>query len=363
MTHGLRDGARRLRVRTASLGHQWGSRLVQTRPYREDDEPGALRLLQAAFGKWPHLVENQDPAEVFRWKHLATPAGRSLMMVAEADSALIGFAAWMQWRVTTGVHVFEVLRAVDVAVDPRYRGQGVYAGLVREATARFGPDVAFTFNTPNELSRSGSLKAGGRELGMFAVWVRPRAPVRSTVRVVGDRMRSRRLRGRPAIDAESAADALSDREQVASLLSQLEQANGRLATVRDLDYLTWRYGSLRAYWAVREYQDGRLAGMAFFRVRRRQRSWISIVCELLVRPGERSTARRLLRSVAQAAPVEYLVCHFPQGSAARRAAIQRGFVRLRSGPAPTVRQLIEHIEPDPTRGSSWAISLGDLDLL
>jgi GNAT superfamily N-acetyltransferase len=340
-----------------------GAWLVYTRPYREADEPGALRLLQAAFGQWPRLVDNQDPAEMFRWKHMANPAGRSLMMVAEADGALIGFAAWMRWRVTAGVAVFEVLRAVDVAVDPRYRGRGIYAGLVREATMHFGADVAFTFNAPNELSRSGSLKAGGQELGVFALLVRPRAPVLSAVRLVGDRMGSRSHHGIPAVHAESVADALSDREQVASLLSQVEQADGRLATVRDLDYLTWRYGFLRAYRAVREYHDGRLVGMALFRVRRRGHTWISIVCELLVRPGARSTARRLLRAVAQAAPVEYLVCHFPQGSTARRAAIQRGFVRLRSGPAPTVRQLVEHIEPDPTRRSSWAISLGDLDLL
>ena len=74
-------------------------------------------------------------------------------------------------------------------------------------------------------------------------------------------------------------------------------------------------------------------------------------------------ARRLLRRVAQATTVDFVVCHFPQGSAARHAAIQSGFVRVRSGPAPTVRPLVEHVDPDPTKRSSWAISLGDLDLL
>lgn len=340
-----------------------GCPLVHIRPYDDEDEPGVLGLLQAAFGRWPHLVEDQDPEEAFRWKHLANPAGRSLMMVAESDGTLIGFAAWMKWKVTAGGTVFEVLRAVDVAVDRRYRGQGVYAGLVREATLHFVPEVAFTLNAPNDLSRRGSITAGGQELGAFALLVRPRAPLRSAVRLARDGTRSGRLRGNPAIEAESAAHALSDREQVAGFLAQIEHPNGRLATVKDLDYLTWRYGILRAYRAVREYQDGRLAGMAFFRVRRRQRSWISIVCDLLVRPGDRSTARQLLRAVAHAAPVDYLICHFAEDSAARRAAIQRGFVRLRSGPAPVVRQLVENIEPDPTSQSSWAISLGDLDLL
>lgn len=340
-----------------------GFPLVHIRPYCDDDEPGVLGLLRAAFGTWPRRVEDQDPGDAFRWKHLANPAGRSLMMVAETDGTLVGFAAWMQWRVAAGADIFEVLRAVDVAVDRRYRGQGVYPELVREATLRFAPEVAFTFNAPNELSRRGSLTVGGRDLGVFALLVRPTTPLRTAARLVGGGTRSGLVRGSPAIEAEPAANALSDREQVANLLAQIEHANGRLATVRDLDYLTWRYGSLRVYRAVREYQDGRLAGMAFFRVRRRQHSWVSIVCELLVRPGDRSTARRLLRAVAQAAPVEYLVCHFPEDSAARRAAIQRGFVSLRSGPAPVVRQLAEHIAPDPTSRSSWAISLGDLDLL
>ena len=337
--------------------------MVHIRPYGDDDEPEVLGLLQAAFGRWPHLVEDQDPGDAFRWKHLANPAGRSLMMVAESDGTPVGFAAWMQWKVTAGATVFEVLRAVDVAVDRRFRGQGVYAGLVREATRRFAPEVAFTFNAPNDSSRRGSLTAGGKELGVFALLVRPRAPLRRAVTLVADRTRSGLLRGSPAIEAEPAATALSHREQVAGLLAQIEHANGRLATVRDLDYLTWRYGSLPVYRAVREYRDGRLAGMAFFRVRRRERSWISIVCDLLVRPGDRSTARRLLRAVARAAPVDYLVCHFPEDSAARRAAVQRGFVRLRSGPAPVVRQLAEHIDPDPMSRSSWAITLGDLDLL
>jgi quinol monooxygenase YgiN len=36
---------------------------------------------------------------------------------------------------------------------------------------------------------------------------------------------------------------------------------------------------------------------------------------------------------------------------------------LALGPDPVVRQLVEHLEPDATRRSSWAISLGDLDLV
>jgi len=125
---GLRGAGRQLRMRCITQAMSAGFQLVHFRPYGDDDEPGVLELLQAAFGRWPRRVEDQDPEDAFRWKHLANPAGRSLMVVAEVDGRLVGFAAWMPWRVTAGATVFEVLRAVDVAVDRRYRGQRVYAG-------------------------------------------------------------------------------------------------------------------------------------------------------------------------------------------------------------------------------------------
>ncbi|KKK77194.1 hypothetical protein LCGC14_2856080, partial [marine sediment metagenome] len=67
----------------------------QVRPYREQDEPSVLDLLKSAYGDWPATTEmfRQGPAEFFRWKHLASPFGRSLMHVAEADDQIIGVSS------------------------------------------------------------------------------------------------------------------------------------------------------------------------------------------------------------------------------------------------------------------------------
>jgi len=89
-------------------------------------------------------------------------------------------------------------------------------GLVRGATQRFVPEVAFTFNAPNELSRRGSLTVGGRDLGAFALLVRPRARLRSGATLARHGTRSGLLQGSPALEAEPAASALSHREQVAA---------------------------------------------------------------------------------------------------------------------------------------------------
>jgi GNAT superfamily N-acetyltransferase len=337
--------------------------LCQIRPYRNEDEPHVLALLHGAFGTWPGGIVDQDPSELFRWKHEANAFGRSVMMVAEAEGRLIGFAAWLRWRMSANGRTFEALRAVDVAVDRVYRGQGVYGALVRAASPYFPHDAAFTLSTPNELSRPGSLRVGGGELGTFPLLVRVPAPVRSAVRLIRRSPSKRASLPGPLMHAEPAADALADDGSVSSLLSGAEQSTGRFTTDKSLEYLRWRYGTLKDYRAVREHRDGQLVGIAIFRVRPRGRSWVSTVCELITAPGDRAAARKLFQRVVQASAVDYIICHFPSDSTARQAAIRCGFLRIRSGPVPTVRLLKPNVDPDPTQHGSWAICLGDLDLL
>ncbi|MDQ6834735.1 MAG: GNAT family N-acetyltransferase [Actinomycetota bacterium] len=328
------------------------------RLYREEDEPAVLSLLHTAFGRWPDDVDVRDPTELFRWKHMANPLGRSVMVVAEADGTLIGFAAWVLWRMSASGQTFAAFRGVDLAVHPRHRRKGVAAALTRDGINHFPKDAAFTFSEPNELRRSGSLKGGTAEVGAFPLLVRLRAPLRTAARLI-----DRNSRTMAVVHAESAAEALRDHEGVAALLAHVEQSDVRLSTVKDPDYLAWRYGGLPYYRAIREHRDGRLAGLAIFRVRSRGRSLVTNLCELLVPPGDRATSRRLLHRVVHAAAVDYIICHFPAGSTARQAAMRCGFLRLRSGPVPTLRRIRDDITPDPGDRRSWAICLGDLDLL
>ncbi len=134
-------------------------------------------------------------------------------------------------------------------------------------------------------------------------------------------------------------------------------------TVKDLDYLRWRYGSLSLYRAIRVHRGGRLAGLAIFRLQRRGPLLGARVCELLVAGGDRRVARHLLRQVVKAAPVDHLTCHFPSRSAQRQAAVQCGFLRVPRGPVPVIWLLSRAVVPDPSRPASWALCLGDFDLL
>ncbi len=334
---------------------------LQVRPYRADDEPAVLDLLGATLGDGPAGERRPD---LFRWKHFDNPFGPSFMLVAEADGRIVGLRAFLRWRFRAGHRAVDAVRAVDTATHPAHQGRGIFSRLTLEALDALRDEVDLVFNTPNEKSLPGYLKMGWHIVGNVPISLRVRRPVRFVLGVrsidgeTGDR------RQRPAVDAEPAASVLRDDDRVASLLERAFQQDTRLSTPADLAYLRWRYGAapLLDYRAVTVEGEGRLHGLALFRVRPRGSLWEATVAEVLVPAGDRRTALRLLRRIARTAAVDHLTCRFPAGSAARKAAARWGAVRSPRGMTLAVNPLRLGIEPDPTDLRSWALSLGDLEV-
>jgi hypothetical protein len=142
-----------------------------------------------------------------------------------------------------------------------------------------------------------------------------------------------------------------------------EPAPRGLATARSVEYLRWRYGAapLLGYRAVTEERGGELAGLALFRVRPRGKLWEATVSEVLA-GGDAATARRLLRRVAGAAPVDHLTLHAPAGTALARAARRSGYLPSPAGIWLVANPRIAGLRPDPTELGAWALSLGDLEV-
>ena len=312
-----------------------------------------LGLLEAALGGGP---AGRRPPELFRWKHLDNPFGRSLLLVAEHQDRLIGLRAFMRWRFRAGGRVLEAVRAVDTATHPDFQGMGVFSRLTRAALDAMEGRVDLVFNTPNGKSGPGYLKLGWREVGRVPVAVRVRRPLRLLT------SRRRDPGESPAVVAATAAAALEDTAALAALLGR-EPAPGGLATPRTPQYLRWRYGAapLLGYRAVTETRDGELAGLALFRVRPRGGLWESTVAEVLA-GGDAAVARRLLGRVAKVAPVDHLTLHPPAGSPLARAARRGGFLPSPAGILLVANPRTAGIRPDPTRLDAWALSLGDLEV-
>jgi GNAT superfamily N-acetyltransferase len=330
---------------------------VKVRAFDAKDEPRVLEVLQAAFGQWPRDIQGVTASEFFRWKHMAGPFGPSILLVAEVDGEVIGFAAYMPWRFRARGQILRAMRAVDFAVHPSHRRRGTSMALTQAAVKHFSGDVAFTWSNPNEQSRPGSLKSGRHEVRRLPRFVRLRGPLRETIRRGSGR--GSKTPPHMRIKAETAAEILHDGSYASRLLARTKDPDDRLATVKDLDYLRWRYGQLAEYRAVRIDTDGGGSGMAIFRARRHGSFWVSHVCELFVEDDDRRTIRHLLHQVRDAAPADFISCSFPS----RHHAALYGFVQYRGGTVLMTHPLQQNLVPDPTQRASWALSRGDLELL
>ena len=314
-----------------------------------------IGVLQAAFGQWPRDIASATPGEFFHWKHTRSPFGPSSLVVAVADGVVVGCHAYMPWHLNTRDGVVSTLRGVDLAVHPDYRRLGV--SMAMRAAARFSDDAAFMWSNPNKQNRPGAHKAGMRAVGNLPRFVRPREPVRHLLR----RARangSRTSDGLP-VEAPTADEALADEGRASLVLSLTGAPLHRMCTVKDLSYLRWRYGSFDEYRAIAIDSSFAGRGMVIFRVRRQGRFWVSDVCELLVEPGDRRTARHLVHLVRDAAPTDFINCGF----SSRRSAALLGFLQIRGVTVLMALPLRKNLTPDPARRSSWALARGDLELL
>jgi GNAT superfamily N-acetyltransferase len=329
---------------------------LDIRPFAEQDTAAVLSLLEASLGGGP--AGQRSPA-FFRWKHLENPFGRSYMLVAEADDRIVGFRSFMRWRFDLGGEPVRAVRAVDTATHPEYQGRGIFRQLTTTALEDLRSEAELIFNTPNDKSLPGYLKMGWRKVADLPIRVRILRPVRFLRRI---RFR-RDLAASETVTADSVGEPSDDVPWAAAGVIGRNGNGQRLATLRDETYLRWRYSDAPSlpYRVVVEEDVAGLRGAAIYRVRPRGRLREATVVELLVYPGDRMCASRLLRRVAHGADVDHLTCSFPPRSVQARAATRAGFLRSPEG-LTLVANPLEELPVDVFSLDSWSFSLGDLEV-
>jgi GNAT superfamily N-acetyltransferase len=329
----------------------------QVRAYEPKDEPQVLEVLGAAFGGWPDGVSGVTPSEFFRWKHLAGPFGPSSVLVIEAEDEVIGLVAYMAWQFRAAGQTLHTLRGTDFAVHPSYHGRGAAYALAAAALAHFPRDLAFVWGNPGEQSVNVSVKSGWHDVGRWPRFVQPRGTLRAAVApALG---RASKAPAEAPVAARSAAELLGHDAGASLPPAEARDPEDRLATVKDLDFLRWRYGRFDQYRAVRDDATAGGGGIAIFRHRRHGPAWVLDICELLVEQDDHRGARRLIQQVRESAPANLLSCSFHS----RRHAALCGFVPAGHGGVLVSYPIQRDLRPDSTRLASWALSRGDLELL
>ncbi len=306
--------------------------------------------------------------EEFSWWFDRNPAGEGIVSLAVDDGEVVGVAAMSFFRTALDGVETRLAIPVNVATDPRYRGQGVFSTLEREneaAAAGSGSPLTVTF--PNGASYPIFMsRLGWIDLPRLRLWARP---LRAGAVV-------RYLLGRPGQRGGLRAPASASRtlrgfevRPIERFGPELDELGRRAAAgygshfVRDAEYFNWRYlDSPRDYRCFGAFQGGELAGVVVVGHTFKHGVSAGFVADLVAAPTGRETVRALLvRALDEVrGGADALVLLPPPGRAHRRALLQAGFFPTNTKLRFIGKPLHEGARVDE-RAGAWHFTLGDFD--
>ena len=326
------------------------------------DRRAALVSLLARVGT------TQLSDEEFAWWFERNPAGDGIVSLAVDEGEVVGVAAMSFFRTALDGAVTRLAIPVNVATDPRYRGQGVFSTLEREneaAAAETGAPLTVTF--PNGASYPIFVnRLGWIDLPRLRLWARPLragAVVRYALGRPGEQGGLR-----PADAAPRTVHGLEIRlvERFGEDFDALgRRAAGGYAShfVRDAEYFNWRYlDSPRDYRCFGAYRTGELRGVAVVGHTFKHGVSAGFVADLVAEPDAKGEIRALLCRAADEVRggADALVLLPPPSSTARRALLRSGFAPTNKQLRFIGKQLRQGVRLDGRKGA-WHFTLGDFD--
>ncbi|MFC9329834.1 GNAT family N-acetyltransferase [Kitasatospora sp. NPDC057015] len=345
---------------------------LTVRPLAEADTPAVLALLATSLAGSPTGTHGAD---FFDWKHRRSPFGASPGLLAlTPDGQVAGvrlFLRW-EWQDAAAGRTVRAVRPVDTATHPDFRGHGIFRRLTLDLLEQVSGEAELVFNTPNGKSLPGYRSMGWHELGQVPVALRPVRPAAfargaraALARRPADRVRPPYCSLPAAADwfADMSGDAGGPLKELLDERAAADRADPRLAVARTAEFLRWRYGDAPGldYRVLTCRHGEELTGVAFGRPRRRGPLMELALSDILVRPGDRVSAARLLRAAARSG-CDHVATHLSPGTEAAKVALRSGYLTApRSGMALAARSGAGPLPTDLTL-ASWRFSLGDLEV-
>jgi len=315
---------------------------MEIREATDADIPEILQVLKASLGE----TSSKKSEEVWRYKHIDNPFGRSLVLLAIEDSKIIGVRALMRWKWQRGDRKFSAYRAVDTATHPDHQGKGIFKKLTLKAIEIAKAEEGdFVFNTPNNQSKPGYLKMGWQTVSKLNVNLKPVNPIYW-------------FNSSEQFDLE--VKIQSSDEELNLLLVDVNlnsSYSGQLFTPKNREYLRWRYESnpLQNYY-VKATKDYYIASYVKFQGKIKE---LRIV-EVLVKNNDKDQrdVKADIKRWIKTSGVQFISyssrCDFSYGLS------HNGY----HGPELTIRKLNldSKSKDDLLKLQNWSYSLGDLEL-
>ena len=190
-----------------------------------NDLPSIINVLKESLGE----TSSKKNFDVWNYKHVDNPFGKSLVLVAEENDKIIGVRAFMSWQWQIEDSLYKAYRAVDTATHPHHQGKGIFKKLTMKALeVSQGSGDHFVFNTPNAQSKPGYIKMGWEEVGRVKTQIIPQSPLR-----LFDQ--KKRQAYYPRYDSLKINDELLQKHNLECI------SEGKIFTPKNVNYLTWRY--------------------------------------------------------------------------------------------------------------------------
>lgn len=318
--------------------------------------------------------EDMKTPELLRWRFASSPGGPGRIAVARDplnDGRIVGLTGLIAQRMTAKGQPIRGYQAVDVMVDPAYRGRGIFAGLARASLEHAEQQgAAMLWGFPNDNAAHGWFNRFG--------WVRfGTAPF--LIRPMRTGYFLRRLSPHLGkLDVPLASGQSSPVEAIQrfgpefdELWEQISPSLG-CAVERGCEYLNWRLLDRpgQAYRnVVQRDRGGKLEAFVSSCVLDKHDGRILYIMEALGRRGDEKALSKLLRSevarsAAKGADVALAWC--PRGAWNRRALRQAGFLPFPDWLRPVrihfgARLFSEDLPADVKDGSGWFLSYADSD--
>lgn len=304
------------------------------------DVPEIVEVLKASLGETDLPLSEK----IWNYKHFANPFGKSIVLIAVEDEAIIGVRAFMRWEWRKEESKYACFRAVDTATHPNHQGKGVFKKLTLEAVELAKKEgAAFIFNTPNEKSRPGYLKMGWEIAGKLQVSVSP---------AFYSFWKFRKSNFNYTVDYKTSVKMIDD--LCAEWNSSLRR--GKLYTEKSSKYLKWRYeeNPLQKY-EVLATSGFYLAG--YIKKRKNFKELRIVECIYQDKSAEKEI-KRTIRKWSQKFGAQ-VISFSPLVTRFKMASISGEF-----GPLSTVRNLnLNGAEKEYCfTTENWSYSLGDLEL-
>ncbi len=322
----------------------------------------------ALVGLLARVGTTQLSDEEFRWWFERNPAGEGIVSLAVAEDEVVGVAAMSYFRTALDGGVTRLAVPVNVATDPRFRGQGVFSTLEREnerAAAESGSPLSVTF--PNGRSYPIFVRRlGWSDLPRLRMWARPLRAGGVLRYMLGRSGEKGDLRPREAGARTLRGLEVRPLERFDAGFDEIGRRAGAAYGhhfVRDADYLNWRYlDSPRDYRCFGAYRDGMLVGTGIVGHTFKHGVSAGFLADLVAAPEDGDAVRALLeRAVDEVrGGADALVLLPPPAGAHRRALVRSGFLPTNK----TLRFIGKTLAPAAQldeRAGAWHFTLGDFD--